>query len=254
MALGDDPNAAAGVEKLATNFAGGEDLPETLYEIAGKNERAKKYEEAKSIYERIISEAPESWEAVKAEVDIAKVDVLALIGAGNAAGVEQAVDGLIASFDGHPHLAEAVFQVGKGYHDDAGEKQRDGDEAGAMGLYPKAIGIWEIILERFSESEAMPKACYLSGDCYRLLGRNDEAVRYYEEIAANWPDYDHAWAAQYQIGCCYIELRNAGTMAEREANAKIKAAYRELLEKYPDCVFADNARGWLAYQRKLEGK
>jgi TolA-binding protein len=95
-------------------------------------------------------------------------------------------------------------------------------------------------------SPTTAQAHYFSAACYRDLGDYAKAIEYYETVVDLWPDYEYAWNAQFLIGHSYEHLRNAGAVPVAEANPRIKAAYDQVVQKYPDCPAARAARNWLS--------
>ena len=84
------------------------------------------------------------------------------------------------------------------------------------------------------------------------MGEYENAIEYYQTVVDNWPDYEHAWSAQYLIGSCYERLRSSGSLPESEANSKIEQAYEAVVEKYPDCSLVKPALqklGWLNFKK-----
>jgi hypothetical protein len=59
------------------------------------------------------------------------------------------------------------------------------------------------------------------------------------------PGYGMAWNALYQIARNYQQFKETGSLTEAQADAEIKAAYEQLLEKYPACKAARVAHRWL---------
>ncbi len=49
-----------------------------------------------------------------------------------------------------------------------------------------------------------------------------------QKVVDDYPQYEHAWHAQFTIGRCYDVLKDT--------------AYKQLLEKYPDCPAAEQVR------------
>jgi len=249
--LGDDPNAQAAVERLATDFWQDTGLPAALCEIARRYERAKIYQEAKSVYQQIIEQEPNSPEADKAQLDIAKVDVLSLSEFGDDTAVPDALDYMIADFYEHPYLGEAIFRVGEKYYNEAFSCENRGLEGESKDYFRKTIAVWERIITELPESDITARAYHLTADCCRRLGQYEKAIGYYREIIANWPEYEYAGSAQFLIGYSYKKMKRAGAVSASIADAEIRTAYERVLEYYPDCGFVKAARDWLNYHSKV---
>jgi TolA-binding protein len=236
---GDTAGAVAAVDEMAKRFAGHPELPETLYWTAIKFEQGK-YAEAKKLYEQVLREYPQNAYAEKLPFCIAKMNVLALVEAGEHEQVPAAVEKLIADFNTHTELPHALFMVGEKYFVDRK----------APNFQQKAIVILEKVMNDLPRREAVPgmyaEVYCCAGDCYTELKDYTKALGCYEKMVSDYPNYQFAWHAQFMIGSLYQNLKVAGLISREEADAKTRNAYRVLIEKYPDCAAAANAKQWLA--------
>jgi len=248
ISASDDANAQAAIDGMVAKFSQHSDLAEALDEIAEEYEKAERYGEAKNVYQLIMKQTPSSSEANEAPLDIRKVDILALIALGNDSEAQTEIDRLVADFNDNPGLAEAIYQIGKKYHDDARRDEGKGLDDEAIAHYWKAITTWQIVREKYPDSDLAMRVCYLTGDCYRKVDEREKAVECYEEILSNWPDYEYAWSAQFLIGYCYEQLKHSGAVESPVADARTKAAYERVVEEYPSCPAAPAARDWLGHQ------
>jgi len=148
-----------------------------------------------------------------------------------------AIDSLIADFNDHPDLPEAVFIIGEQYYYKAFEDPDKCRKVKSEEHLKKAKDIWERIITQRPESQSigLKHAYFFSAACYRKLGEYDKAVEYFQAVVDNWPNYQYACNAQCLIGECYEKLRNSGTLPESEAIPRIEQAYNGVIENYPDC-------------------
>ena len=249
---GDDPNAEAAVDKLIADFSANSGFPTVLCEIAGGYEKVNKYQDAKGVYQQIIEHEPNSPEAGKAQLDIAKVDVLSLIESGDDTVVPDALDYMIADFYEHSYLGEAIFRVGEKYYNEAFSCENRGLESESKDYFSKTVAVWEVIITKVPESGITAYTYHLTADCYRRLGQYEKAIDYYREIVANWPAYKNAGYAQFLIGYSYKKMRRDGAVSASIAHAEIRAAYELVIEKYPNCPAAKAAHDWLNYHNKSD--
>lgn len=120
---GDYTAAGPALNKLITNYASHPDLPTAMHYIARSYRKAKKYQEAKSLYQQIIQKYPGSSFASNAQIEIAKMDILAYIKAGDYAVADTATNNLISNFSGNLRLSLALNQIAWIY-EHAGEYER----------------------------------------------------------------------------------------------------------------------------------
>jgi TolA-binding protein len=231
-----DANVA--IDKFVDDFAEHPALPGVLYWFAKEFEASKAYEEAKSIYQQVVQQYPDSSHAAKAWLGFYRIEALSLIEAGDDAAAQAALDILIADFNDHSDLAAAVFAVGERYYNWAFQCENQGLAAESEENFQKAIAVWERIITELPPSPITPQAYFSSAECCRRLGKYEKAVEYFQAVVDNWPDYEYAGDAQFLIGTSYERLRNGGSLPESEANPKIEQAYKSVVDKYPDCASA----------------
>ena len=233
---GNYTEAQAEIDEFTTDFDKHPALPGVVYWFAKEFEASKTYVEAKSTYQRVAWQYPDSSHAAKAWVGFYKMDALSLIESGDDTTAKKIIDNLIADFNDHPDLPDAIFELGHKYYTKARLKVKDGLEGQAIDYYRKAIAQWERIIHIWPRCSYAPRAYYCSAVVYsQELGEHLKGIDYYQQIVGNWPDYQYASHAQFLVGKYYEILRNSGRLADSEANPKIEQAYKAVLEKYPDC-------------------
>jgi TolA-binding protein len=244
IATGKYSDAETIKDSLIAKFATNPKLPEALYYIAGSYEYSKKYEKAKSIYSQIASQFPASSQAGGVPFTLAKIDVLAGIESEKADALS-AIDGLVADFSSRPDLpwvlsgpiAERLYDKGLGM---------EADSAGQRHPYlQKAADIWEMVAKQSPSLTNTADGYSWAGHCYRELGQYAKAIECYQKVVDNFPEHRLASNDLFLIGRCNEDMKKSGLIPESEANLKIKAAYKLLLEKYPNCKAAGIAQDWL---------
>jgi len=222
-----------------------------VYWFGKEFEAARRYEKAKNIYQQVVWRYPDSSHASKALLAASKMDVLSLIESGDDTAAQVALDTLIADFNDHPDLPEAVFIIGEQYYNKAFFYKKEGLDTKMKDCFQKTLAIWESIKE-LSPNAVYPAQAYLfSGECYRKLGQLQTAIEYYQIVGNDWPDYEKRWYAVFLIGRSYDKLGDSGDIEKSVANAHTQAAYEQVLQEYPDCQAAEAAQNWLKYNVKL---
>jgi len=169
-------------------------------------------------------------------------EIVSDINSDDDSNVLAAVDRLIADFKDQPGLSEALWQAGQEYYNKAARKDRGGFEEQARDYYRKAITLREKIIQELPSSDLTPQAYYTAAVIYsQELKEYNKGIEYYQKVVDNWPDYKYAWHAQYFIGMYYEKLRDSGGISASKANPKIEAAYRAVIENYPDSSSAKHA-------------
>jgi len=249
--LGDIGAAQAAIEKLLADFFSHEQIAEALYNVAGTYHEAGKEEEARHLEKYILDNwsqyfldnLPENNLAIWAQVHL----TVSNIGLdGNDVAVNAGIEKLLTDFSEDPNLPQAVFDVGEKYHEDAFRYESEGNTQQMKEYFQNAIAVWEIAIDEFPGSTMTAEACELTASCYSRLGQYDKAIEYYQKVVDNRPDYEFAWNALFLLGRNYQKLKEEGLISKSEADANTKAAYRQLLEDYPDCKMAGYAQRWLS--------
>jgi TolA-binding protein len=238
---------------LTEGLSGHPDFPSTLLSIARRNEWGQQFNEAKSIYQKVIQDYPDSSYAGKATLGLSRTEVASLIDSQDYNGADAAFDKLVTDFSNHPDLPRAILATGEMCYREGLSKESAGLEVQAKDRFEKAVQMWEKLINQFPDSYSVPEACCWAGDCYfEKLNKYEDAIRCFQKVVDNYPTYQHAWHAQFMIGRSFEVLKDAGVVDKSEADAKIKAAYEKVIRNYPDCSAAGYADNWLSSKVKVE--
>jgi outer membrane protein assembly factor BamD len=241
LALGDDPNAEAAVDKLLTEFAHNKHIARAIHDTAWEYRKSGNYGKANELDQYVIDHWPADEQVMWAKMDMAKTDILL----GNDTAVEKTIDILIADFNDHPELPQAIFRIGEEYYNKAFVKENEGQQAESKDYFRKALAIWERIIKELPQFTITPQAYNFSAGCYESLGEYEKAIEYYQVVVDTWPNYEYAWNAQFLIARCYEKLASSGQMPTADAAVQICRACDKVLANYPDCMAVEAARNLL---------
>ncbi|MHC4109747.1 MAG: tetratricopeptide repeat protein [Planctomycetota bacterium] len=249
---GNDTAAKEALDSLIADFNEHPDLAWTLDGIAGRYEKVQKYDDARSIYQKIVTDHNETDYAFTAQKKLAILEITV----GDDVAAQVALDTLIADFNDHPALPETVFEIGEQYYYKAFDDHKKCIKVKFEENLYKAKDIWERIVAQWPESKSigLKHAQYFTAVCYRRFGEYEKALSHYQKVVDNWPDYQYAWSAQYLIGSCYEKLRYYNSLPESEASLKIEQAYKAVVEKYPDSAMVPTASLKLGHLNLKIGK
>jgi tetratricopeptide (TPR) repeat protein len=242
LALADDRNTEAAVNKLIADFTWSKHIARAIHDTAWEYRKLGNYGKANELDQYVIDHWPQDVQVMWAKMDMAKTN----IALGNYTSVEKTINVLIADFNDHPEMPLAIFMLGEEYYNKAFRCENEGRETEVKGLFTKAVVAWERIIPQLQKSDIIAYAYNVAADCYRRLSQQEKAMRYYQTVVDNWPNCEYAWNALFQMGRYYEELAKSGSLSESEAAPKIRNVYQQLLEKYPDCKAAEYARYWLS--------
>jgi len=258
-------NAESAVDKMVVDFADHPDLPETLYWIADRFRWSNNhFEDAKQVYQQLVQMYPDSPWFDKAQLGISRVGVLSLIVAEDYNQADMALDEMIADFNGHPLLTEAVFLIGDEYYNEAFDNRDESSKEQSdeiKGKFLKAAKVYEKIIDEMPESiPYTPDAWYLSGVCFYYNEPNydnyQKAIDCFENLVDKWPDNQHAASALGLTGVCYDKLQMKGLVKGEEAAPLSESAYKTLIDQYfdSDCPFVEYACTNLAWKSFKKGQ
>jgi outer membrane protein assembly factor BamD (BamD/ComL family) len=104
------------------------------------------------------------------------------------------------------------------------------------------IGIYIGFADEFPRDSLAPEYIFKAADIAMNTKRSREAVRYYDRILNDYPDYRKTPEALFLKG--YVYENNLGRLD------KAKEIYEAFIEKYPDNEFADDAEVSLKFLGK----
>jgi TolA-binding protein len=218
------------ISKMLIDFSGHPDLPETLRLIARRYEWSDRYKEAKNIYERIIQKYPDSSYAEAAKLDILRAGVRHLIVSQdyNDANltvegltvVEEAIDKLIADFNGNPDLPEALYWIAQRY--------------GYSGRFEEEKNLYQYIMANYPDSSFADKAKLDSAgtDVLTLVvaGNNNDANTALDRMIGDFNGHPYLPDAMLFIVDKYYEKVLRPTAGQENSN-KLYRFVMEVLEK-----------------------
>jgi len=138
--LGDDPNAQAAIEKLLTEFSENNNIAGALYYIADSYRELQQYEKAQELYQYVIENWPQPEGTIWSQVAVAMSNIVL----GDDPNAQAVIDKLIADFNGHPDLPEALYDIAVAYED--------------LRRYEESKSIYQQIIQQSPDSPEVRKA------------------------------------------------------------------------------------------------
>jgi len=192
---GNDVAANTAFDKLMAAFSDQPTLPKEIYQVGDEYAKALNYDKAGALYQYVLANWPDTEYEMWAKSGIVKLDIYF----GNDANVQPALDELIADFNDHPGMPEAIFGIGKQYYKKAFQCEDQGHTAEAKDYYQKALRVWNKIITDLPSSPVTPHAYFFSAACYRRLGQYDIATDYCKKVVESWPNYEYVRDARFMI-------------------------------------------------------
>lgn len=245
IALKDEGSIDAGIKKLFSEYSASKNLPMAALHI-GRDLCRAGHSRASELFQYVIDKHPDHEQAIFAKVCLGHINIRQ----GQDSQAEAIYQKILTDYANHSKLADAIDLMAQGYYDQA-QAEVDPNQATvtqkAQEHFAAALGKWELIINRVPGTpEVTARAYDFAGLCNRYLNRFDIAIKCFQMVADRWPEYEYAGHLQYLVGRTGEYLKESGQVAASEADPVIKAAYEQLLAKYPGCPGARSARDWLS--------
>jgi tetratricopeptide (TPR) repeat protein len=193
---GDDAAAKEALDILIADFNDHPDVPTLFWIVAKRYEKLRKYAEARTVYQNIVTNYPGTNYAFGAQRNL----VILYFSMKRNGEAQEALDKLVANSSGHIGLPRAISRIGKEYFNQAFWEENEGRHEQAKDYFRKAIIVFERIIQGLPPSPTYtPDAYYFSAVCYESVGEYEKAMEFYQKIIDNWPDYEHASKAKFLI-------------------------------------------------------
>jgi len=236
----------AAVDKLIADFSSNMGLPMAMVHVAWAYEKQQKYDKAIAIYNKIIEQHPNNFRSAKSRMEIGKCQGFAAIEAGNAGEVVAIANGLISNFSKNPYLGEQLLKIARNCSKKVSQLQDQGLKQQATRLTRAAATMCKNFVSQVPDSFAAAQVCARAARYYRDLGEYAKSNQLYQKVVDDYPGYGKGWDAQFQIGRNCEKMGKTGLVSKAEAKTLSRAAYEQLLARYPDCKAARHAQRWLA--------
>jgi TolA-binding protein len=239
---GDFAAAEVSIEKLLSNYPNHKGLAEAFKWLGDDYRRKKKDNLARQCYQRVIDKySDDKFTTVLSHVGIACIN----IDLGDDTTAESILDKLITDYNDQPILPQGVFIIGEEYYNMAFQKKSQGLKKASNECFAKAIDIWQRHIRELSESTFTAYAWYYSAAAYRGMGQLEKTIEYFQKVVSDWPGHELACNAQFMIGQSFEQFAVKKLLPSLEAEEIARAAYQQVLDRYPKCPNAEYARRWI---------
>ncbi len=141
---GKSAEADAAVDKLITDYAGNAGLFPSIVTIADTYCWRKMYDKSERLCRLVIDKSPDSPWATKAQLGLARLEILSLIEGGKYSSAQQQTDLMVADFREELNLPVALFHIGQ--------------EFGWKGQFDKSKEVFDRLADRFPNSSVAQQA------------------------------------------------------------------------------------------------
>ena len=229
-------------KKLISEYSDSSALVSKIWTIADVYLQKDDPNSASNIYNDIQTVSRKGPQIVWARAGAAIINAYC----GRDSDANEIIEEIYAKYSDNPDIGAAVFQIGALYRY-LGQQEYQVSRTHSdklIGYYKRACTIWERILREFPDSDIIPKVYYFAGQSYGVLGQSEKEIEYYQKVVDTWPDYNLAAHIQFMIARYYENLVRIGKMSEIEASPKLRKAYENLINNYPDFSASNRAAAW----------
>jgi len=224
----------AALDKLTADFetySEPNDVAQALFDIARQYEWSAKYKEANAVFQQIMDEQAQSWYVNRANLAVARTNIMSLIESGKEQEAQTAFGQLTVEFTGHEDLPQAIYDIGKRYEWSHEYEQANNIYLQLVQQYPEspwagkapltvvrtnivsliaagkdteAQAAIDSLVLNFSGNPDLPEALDNIAHRYEWTGKYDKALNLYEQIAQQYPESTYAGTAEMEISTVNI--------------------------------------------------
>ncbi len=237
----DEDKANTKYAEMLFIYANEKTLPKEVFQIGDIYIEVDNTEKARSLYQQVLDEWPESEYVFNAKAGFIKAD----IHNGYDEAAMTGVDNLMAEYMENTGLPHAVFSFGEQYWDLAQSEKRKlpkgrlavrtkGDSEKMVYYYSEALSLWERIINQLPESQNLSTAYRMAAEASRAMGEHETALQYFKAFVEKWPEDNYAGHCQFMVCSTYQSMAGKGIITEEEAYKSMKIEYEKMVQNYPD--------------------
>jgi len=235
ISSGDYSRVTPTIQELISKFGDEWDTPSLIYDIAQKLEEAGQFSKAKETYEQIVWRYTNSAQFDMAKMGARRTTVLGFYDIGDENSANAAFDSMLQEFNGHSYLASNVMLTAEGYYRKAIKTQALNDNVIAKNFFNKSLNTLNLIINQFPNSDEIPNACFLAGDCCRRLGDYQKSIDYYQRLINSYPSDKRVCNALFLFGSTLQDMQNLNIVSGPQIDEQISSVYKRLIKDYPNC-------------------
>jgi TolA-binding protein len=168
---GDYPRAAEAAKGFLAANPDAPEVPGMMYLQANSLQQQKAFDEAIALYGSIRDKYPDSEFAGRSQYKIGWAQYLK----GDTVAAKTTIEAFLKTPEESPLRGDAAFLRG--------------NILLAEGNLSDACQEFQLVAEKYPQSEFAPEALYKAGECLAKLGREEEAVTVFEAFAQRFPDH-----------------------------------------------------------------
>lgn len=245
-----------------------------IYRVARGYEEANDYDSADKAYEQVVRDYPATIKGSNAVLDIRRLGILNALDSNDTNQADILLSQYVEDFNLTPYAGECLELLVDKCYLTASQLRRQYKSQEANSRFAFAENVLQIMIDKkttgnstIGNADSLAGLYFYAAGCRQNQQKWDGAIKYFQKVVDNYPDFQYAWNAQAAIGWCYEEIRDLSQAPKEAINPLAEEAYKTVLEKYPGCTMAyyaayrlgelsvqkdDNASAIVYYKKFLE--
>ena len=222
--------------------------PEEQFSLAKGFYDAKKYEEARREFNKLLKAYPKSFEASESQYYLGLIEEQR----GNPYEAYQAFQKVIDKYPFSERIQEVVEREYK-----IAEAFMSGEKRKSLGLNMPvenpSIEIFNKVIENSTYGPLAPAAQYKLGLVLKGLMRYYEAEEAFGKVISNYPNSEWVEAAKFQLASCRAAV-SRGSDYDQGATQEAKSQFEEFVKEHPEAVLSRDAEKNINQLREKEAE
>jgi len=207
IALGDDPNADAAIEKLLIDFSDHNDIAEALNYIADSYCDVERYQKAREFYQYVIENWPDSDDVMWSQAGLA----MSNIELADDPNTEAAIEKLLTEFSDNNDIAQVLYNIA--------------DHYGDLQQYEKARQLFQYVIDNWPNSEGAILSQIGVAMTNVVLADDPNVQAATDSLIADFNSHPDLQAVLYDIAGGYEDLYKY---------EEAKSIYQQIIQQFPE--------------------
>ncbi len=212
-----------------------------LYRVARGYEDVNDFNSAPKAYEQVVKDYPATTKGRNAVLDIRRLEILNAFDSNDANLADILLAQYVEDFNQNPYAGDCLELLVDKCYWTAFELARQNKWHKANSRFAFAENVLQLIIDKktagnsaIGTTHTFAALYFYAAGCRQHQGKWEGAIKYFQKIVDNYPDYKNICNAQAAIGWCYEALARSENWPKEAALPLIEEAYKAVLDNYPN--------------------
>jgi TolA-binding protein len=240
IALAEDNNSAIEIKDINLN----PDLEKAaieIYRVGRGYEDVNDFNSAAKAYEQTVRDYPATTKGRNAVLDIRRMEIWNKIEAGEVNEAGLLLNKYVEDFNQNPYAGDCMELLVDKCYWTGFQLMRQSKHQQANSRFAFVENILQIMIDKKASGNSAIgnthtfAALYFYAASSRQHQRKwDGAIKYFQKIVDNYPDFENICNAQAAVGWCYEAIAREENWPKEAVLPLIEEAYKAVLDKYPN--------------------